>query len=887
MTFRIQIDNVQFRNKPTGAEIGNLKHRLAAAAVTEMTVKQFAEAVTNGRSFSPAVLLGGAKAENWNSQQVFCIDVDNEDKTALKGEKRKADKPLTVDEVMHRCEEWDISPALIYETFSSTAEWQKFRIVFIAGAVITDGAERDCIQLALMEIFPECDTSCKNRDRLFFGGKNVLYINEQSSFEPAAILSLGEAAQSKEIFEQYDRQHSNFESSELDILKKDFDFLSYIKQNFSVTERRSGNYIVMNPCPICGHKDDFVFYPATNTFMCFSANGRVGGTVIDLIKHTKNFDTKQAIDYFKHDLCGIPRRQDNGKPLAVPQTAPPKAPEIPAEYARLFDDNGSVLFDEVTAEEILNCDALYTMVYSFETEQQMVGYITNLRQCAKGFKLAGDFDRKMETYRKQALENLKERRKVQHRAEREQKHPDIKNTFPYIIEHETEQGDIYYTVSCPLLAEHIRRNCRYIITHDRFSDKDRMFWYEDGVYKPINDSILQGYIKAYITAFDITILKMRDVKEVMQDLKTDMRFIDECLLDNNEDIINFRNGLYSLSEDKLLPHTPDIYSTIQIPCEYNPESTLCPIFTQYLYDITGGDNGKAQLLLEYMGACISNVAGYRMKKALFMYGKGDTGKSQAKALTERLLGEENCAAGDLSDLEERFGTSMLYLKRLYGTGDMSFVNVNELKIFKNVTGGDFILMEFKGKNAIRYKYRGLLWFCTNELPGFGGDRGDWVYDRIIAFDCGNVIPKHKQDKRLLDKMFEEREAIISSMLIPAVRRLIANNYRFTEPANILDNLDEYKDKNSPVRTFFKECCVLRNGQYSDGITLTKLYRAFKSWYSENMGRACGLARKSFKKEIAEILNMPNEKSIETRRNDGIYLPITLTPEARKTIDFGF
>ena len=48
-----------------------------------------------------------------------------------------------------------------------------------------------------------------------------------------------------------------------------------------------------------------------------------------------------------------------------------------------------------------------------------------------------------------------------------------------------------------MLAEHIRQNCDYIITHDRFSDHDRMFWYEGGVYKPITDSILQGYIKGY------------------------------------------------------------------------------------------------------------------------------------------------------------------------------------------------------------------------------------------------------------------------------------------------------------------------------------------------------------------------------------------------------
>ena len=88
--------------------------------------------------------------------------------------------PLDVAEVLKRCGSWNIAPALIYETFSSTPQWLKFRIVFISSEVITDGTQRDLIQLGLQEIFPECDSSCKNRDRLFFGGKSTLYIDELS-----------------------------------------------------------------------------------------------------------------------------------------------------------------------------------------------------------------------------------------------------------------------------------------------------------------------------------------------------------------------------------------------------------------------------------------------------------------------------------------------------------------------------------------------------------------------------------------------------------------------------------------------------------------------------------------------------------------------------------
>jgi P4 family phage/plasmid primase-like protien len=559
------------------------------------------------------------------------------------------------------------------------------------------------------------------------------------------------------------------------------------------------------------------------------------------------------------------------------------AQPIPEQYTHLFDNDGSLLFDALTEDDFIGCENIYSKIYAFDTPAEINSYIMRLKKAAKKFKLAGAVEERASTYKSEALRMLRARRRELRREQTGQNGRDLSD-FPYIIEHEAEQGDLYYTVSCPLLAEYIRQNCRYIIIHDHFSDHDRMFWYEGGVYKPITDSILQGYIKGYITAFDLSVLKMRDVLEVMKDLKTDMRFVSENELNANEDIINFQNGLYSISDNRLMPHTPDIYSTIQIPCDYNKDSSDCPNFQKYLFELVNNDVDKANLLLEYMAACISNIKGYRMKKALFMYGKGNTGKSQAKALTEMLLGDENCAAGDLADLEERFGTSSLYQKRLYGAGDMSFVGIKELKKFKNVTGGDDILLEFKGKNSFPFKYKGLLWFCTNELPSFGGDRGDWVYDRIIPFECKNVIPKSKQDKHLLDKMFAEREAIISTYLIPALQRLIDNGYNFTLPNNVLDALESYKDRNSPVRTFYKECCIMRN-EYTDGITGAKLFKVFKAWYSDNMGRACGYSMRAFKGEIAEALGLSVNFDPEIRRNNGRFLPLTLNKETMDNYEY--
>lgn len=175
--------------------------------------------------------------------------------------------------------------------------------------------------------------------------------------------------------------------------------------------------------------------------------------------------------------------------------------------------------------------------------------------------------------------------------------------------------------------------------------------------------------------------------------------------------------------------------------------------------LTNGDEMVKQLLMEFIGVCISNVKGWRMKKALFLVGQGDTGKSQLKSLVERLLGRGNFIGIDLKEIESRFGTGAVYGTRLAGSSDMSFLSVDELKTFKKMTGGDSLFAEFKGQQAFEFTFNGLLWLCMNRLLKFGRDDGKWVYDRIMVVDCPNVIPKEQQDKQLLEKCMQSAEVL--------------------------------------------------------------------------------------------------------------------------------
>ena len=281
--------------------------------------------------------------------------------------------------------------------------------------------------------------------------------------------------------------------------------------------------------------------------------------------------------------------------------------------------------------------------------------------------------------------------------------------------------------------------------------------------------------------------------------------------------------------------------------------------------------------MQFMGVTLSNINASVTKKALCLKGEGNSGKSQIRNLVERIIGDENHAIVDLDTLEARFGTSLLVGKRLAGTADMSTDYISSLKTFKIISGGDSISAEYKGQDAIHFHYRGTLWFCCNKLPSFGGDRGSWVYDRFIIIECNNVIPEHKRDPALCDKMYAERSGIVYKA-VQALKRVIANDYKYTIPASSNEATKAYSHDNNPVAVFLDECCCdITETQHADRITTSTIHNAFLKWCkTHSRGYTCSL--KEFKKEVSLIKGISMDR-ICHRNKHGSVFPFTLTNEA--------
>lgn len=432
------------------------------------------------------------------------------------------------------------------------------------------------------------------------------------------------------------------------------------------------------------------------------------------------------------------------------------------------------------------------------------------------------------------------------------------------------------SVNKPMLAKYVRENLFYIMVRSSPDEEVTPYVYRDGYYQKYAPDMLKGVIKGFVEDYDERLVSMPVVEEVYRMLMSDIRYVRRDELNADESIINVKNGLLKVTAEsvELFPHTPEVYSTIQIPVTWTDTKADTPVFDRYMRSLTRENDDVELLLREFIGVTLSNVRGYRFKKALFLVGPGNTGKSQFKALLERILGPENYASIDLATLEGRFGTSYAYEKRLIGSADLGFATIKELRTFKQLTGGDNVFAEYKGQKGFFFTYAGMICFGMNQLPRFGGDDGPWVYDRIVIVRCENVILPEHQDKNLLDKLFQERDGIFYAA-VKALQRVMRNGYSFDEPDCVKAERAEYRRINNSALTFITECMAKPEGaEHENMCTSGVAYRLYCAWckdYENGYAKTDG----EFKAELAKYLGVDGDGLVEHRKNGNYYRGLTV------------
>ena len=306
-------DSMTYRNKPTDNLFGGICNRTKnEGSIKELTLMELSEKILMGISFTSAEMKG-TKSQDWNSQSLFVVDIDNNNK----------DFPIiTVDECKKILDEYNLNYAFIYYSFSHSDLKPKYRIVCMCNEVVTSPDEAKKMNEGFISLFPQADKQCKNLDRVYYGTNKSLAVEavRNVTFDKNILLDLyynnihkePEPVQRKESPPPTtSKQASSFD---LEQAIAEFDLLDHILQTTSsrVAGERGAEKL-LNPCPVCSHKGDFYINTSNKpqNYKCHSASNGSQGNVYQYLIDTQGLkDKSEARDYFKYKILNIDKEQE-------------------------------------------------------------------------------------------------------------------------------------------------------------------------------------------------------------------------------------------------------------------------------------------------------------------------------------------------------------------------------------------------------------------------------------------------------------------------------------------------------------------------------------------------------------------------------------------------
>lgn len=170
----VLLDTVVYDSKPRGKEIGAIANRLPKNRVS-ITLEELANKVSNGVSWKASILSDTSNA-SFISSSIVALDIDNKESYTT------IDEFIAMDSIY--------KPYMIYETFSSSEECERYRVVYIFNSVITDYSTIVALYKEVMAQYPTVDIDISvDPCKILFGGRKLRYYDEYINATPTLDVS--------------------------------------------------------------------------------------------------------------------------------------------------------------------------------------------------------------------------------------------------------------------------------------------------------------------------------------------------------------------------------------------------------------------------------------------------------------------------------------------------------------------------------------------------------------------------------------------------------------------------------------------------------------------------------------------------------------------------
>lgn len=334
-------------------------------------------------------------------------------------------------------------------------------------------------------------------------------------------------------------------------------------------------------------------------------------------------------------------------------------------------------------------------------------------------------------------------------------------------------------------------------------------------------------------------------------------------------LLNCTNTMVDLRTGAMRPHSPDHMSSVQVTVSYDAEAQA-PGYLAWLREALRQDH-HTDADVDRLVTDLEEVAGTMLdptktpSKALFLFGPSRSGKSTFLRLLKAVAGATNTSAVTLHDLDrDQFAAANLYGRMLNVAADLSNKHVEDLSLFKMLTGEDVIKGNRKYGQQFEFTNQALIAFSANELPTVSEASRAYA-ERMKPFHFPNSFAG-REDKTLEERLLTELPGILTRWVKAYGRFLARGGYSHTDTLT----QSAFEAKSDRVVQFFQDMCTVtpaRHGQKLDDVSCTgrrDVAMAFNAWSERNGGSKMG--ERAFFQRLSNISDVVEVKAgVKQRR----------------------
>ena len=387
-------------------------------------------------------------------------------------------------------------------------------------------------------------------------------------------------------------------------------------------------------------------------------------------------------------------------------------------------------------------------------------------------------------------------------------------------------------------AEYIRDKANIVKINNQ------LHMYRDGIYVDSRE-LIEAEMIQHIKGLNRA--KRTEVLEYLNILIT------ESKEQSSPHLIAFKNGVYDVINDTLLPFSEKYIITNKINHNFNP-AAKSELVDDTLDKLACGDEEIRALLEEAVGYCFFRRN--ELGKSFVLVGDGtrekgaSNGKSTFLTTVKALLGEDNITSLDMSELNQKFQNAELFGKLANIGDDIDDGYIPNSAIFKKLVTGERIQVQRKGERPFEFNNYAKLLFSANEIPKIK-DRGGAIQRRLVIVPFLAHFSKNDPDFRpyiTTELQTPENLEYLIQLGIQGLKRVLTNN-AFTESDKVQMQLEEFEETNNPLVGFFKENPELE----VENQTNTRIYSLYTEYCLANNHHA--LSKIAFSKQIKQRFGM--------------------------------